>query len=338
VGYSAVLQAQSTDAPEHGMSEKHDPRPHDGLFKYTFRQKEQAVALLKQALPAELSRVIEWDTLKLENTESAERHIGPNDLAFSIVIRGIASHLFVTFEHQSTSEKFMGRRFFLYMAGRWADFHREHPDKPLPPVVPVLLHHSDQGWQGSLEFLADVDLSEELRPLLEPYLPNFRFVLEDISHRTDDEFRKMALPALALASCLALARARKAKTIEELRGLQEEALLDVRRASNGVAALNRVVRYIAQVSNLEVDELALYVQDTFGEEVHEVVMATAEKIRSTSRQERALELVLKQLTVKFGPLSDEVIKRLESAADEHLDRIAERLITASAVEEVFDES
>jgi hypothetical protein len=183
-----------------------------------------------------------------------------------------------------------------------------------------------------------VDLSEELRPLLEPYLPNFRFVLEDISHRTDDEFRKMALPALALASCLALARARKAKTIEELRGLQEEALLDVRRASNGVAALNRVVRYIAQVSNLEVDELALYVQDTFGEEVHEVVMATAEKIRSTSRQERALELVLKQLTVKFGPLSDEVIKRLESAADEHLDRIAERLITASAVEEVFDES
>jgi hypothetical protein len=99
------------------------------------------------------------------------------------------------------------------------------------------------------------------------------------------------------------------------------------------------VRYIAQVSTLEVDEYAEYAQNTFGQEVNEVVMATAEKIRAASRQEgrkeRAFELVLKMLTVKFGPLSDAVIARLESATDEQLDRIAERLITASAVEEVL---
>ena len=54
------------------------------------------------------------------------------------------------------------------------------------------------------------------------------------------------------------------------------------------------------------------------------------------RLEGRAELVLRQLTVRFGSLPENVRDRLQSTNSEQLDRIGERLLTASTLSEALD--
>ncbi len=48
-------------------------------------------------------------------------------------------------------------------------------------------------------------------------------------------------------------------------------------------------------------------------------------------------LLLKQLGFKFGALSPDTVARVESAADEQIERWAERTLTAEQLSDVFGE-
>jgi hypothetical protein len=53
------------------------------------------------------------------------------------------------------------------------------------------------------------------------------------------------------------------------------------------------------------------------------------------KAEGKAEIVLKQLSLRFGPLDGEVVARVRDATVADLDRFAERLLTAASVDEVF---
>jgi hypothetical protein len=61
-----------------------------------------------------------------------------------------------------------------------------------------------------------------------------------------------------------------------------------------------------------------------------------EEGEARGRAERARSLLNKQLSLKFGALPDDVLARLEDAEDEELDLWAERILTASSLDEVFE--
>jgi Domain of unknown function (DUF4351) len=48
-----------------------------------------------------------------------------------------------------------------------------------------------------------------------------------------------------------------------------------------------------------------------------------------------VEIVLKQLTLRFGPLSEAVKTRIRGAPDAHLDAVAERVLSAQTLEEAL---
>jgi hypothetical protein len=48
------------------------------------------------------------------------------------------------------------------------------------------------------------------------------------------------------------------------------------------------------------------------------------------------KVLLKQLTLKFGPLPQGVAERVQAASIEELDRWAERVLTADRLEQVID--
>lgn len=51
----------------------------------------------------------------------------------------------------------------------------------------------------------------------------------------------------------------------------------------------------------------------------------------------ALKILRRLLEIKFGPLSEETIQRLESAEEPELFHWSERILTADRVEAVFEE-
>ena len=75
----------------------------------------------------------------------------------------------------------------------------------------------------------------------------------------------------------------------------------------------------------------------------ETIMSTAEKLkregraegRTEGRAEGRTELLLRQLTKRFGPLPTETVARINAAAIPELDRWGERLLDARSLSEVF---
>ena len=325
------------------MDERALKSPHDWLFKSTFSEPEHAASVFKRVLPKRLVELIDWSTLELETVESSSAELGRCDLRYRVAISGIESKLIVLFEHQSSSDNHMGFRLLRYIVAIWSDAYRAEPTRKLPPIIPVVLHHSESGWTGPIDILEELDLTPEIKELLAPHLPRFRFLLDDLSHRSDEQFRKQEHTSLALATLLAFTRLRGASEVASFKGLLEEALREVARSPNGQEALNQVLRYAVQASEIDLKELKPYVAKTFSRTAAEDVMTTAERLRQEGLQEGLqkglqegrIELTRKLLALKFGPLPSNVIQRLESASEEELDRIAERVLSASCLDEVL---
>ena len=150
------------------------------------------------------------------------------------------------------------------------------------------------------------------------------------------------MTALGRVTLLCLSQSRKqADLLPELSRWQR-LLLDVIRSPNGVAALAAVVRYILHTSETKPQGL----QDLFrklGPKVEEAYMTGAQILTQQARAEGEAkgkaegkaELVIKQLELKFGSLSAEQAAHIRTASLDDLDRFAERVVTATSLDQVF---
>jgi hypothetical protein len=167
--------------------------PHDSLLKFTFGSPEHATAELKAILPPRVAAAADWGSLQLRPSEHAHLSVGRSDLLYSLNIGGTETLVYLLFEHSSTAPRFMPLTFFRYVMGIWSDFHAEHPSALLPPVLPIVLHHSERGWSGPRTLLELVELPAGLEAELTPFIPSFGFLLDDISHVSDEGLRNRAL-------------------------------------------------------------------------------------------------------------------------------------------------
>lgn len=135
--------------------------PHDALFKAAFENPEHARAELRALLPPALVKRIDWGSLTLEpgsfvDPELRERR---SDLLFSVELEGARAFIYLLFEHQSQSDRFLVFRMLVYVVRVWERHLRDFPDAThLPPILPVVLYHGESGWSAPLR------LSQLLRP------------------------------------------------------------------------------------------------------------------------------------------------------------------------------
>lgn len=327
--------------------------PHDALFKAAFEKPEHAAGELRALLPPGLVERIDWSTLTVQpgsfvDPDLRERR---SDLLFSVALDGEAAFVYVLFEHQSQPDRFLVFRMLVYVVRVWERHVREFPDKPyLPPVLPVLLHHSDTGWT------APTRLSELLRPGPDS-LPDLRgFVAEmglwidDISHIDDQVLRARALAPFAAITLALLRDGRRPGRALPALDAWPDALAAVARAPDGVAALEQLFRYISLVAqDLDFAQLRNHVSRLLPPAAEDRIMTTiAEQLRNEGRdlgikegrdlgiKEGKASILLKQLELKFGELGPAVRERLGAADQSTLDRWCERVLTATTLDAVFD--
>lgn len=161
------------------------PTPHDALFKAVFSRLEHAAAALAALLPPAIVARLDLSTLALRPGSFIDealtgRH---SDLLFSAQLSGRPVLIYVLSEHQSTVEPLMAFRLLRYMVRIWEAHLADHPRTDLlPAILPLVVHHSEQGWQAAVSFEALLDLDPETLAVVRNYVPMFQFVLEDISH------------------------------------------------------------------------------------------------------------------------------------------------------------
>ena len=324
---------------------------HDLLFKGAFSRPEHAASILRLLLPPGLVAHLDWSSLALCPGSFVDDALSERftDLLFSILFGGCPALLYLLFEHESQSDHFMALRLLRYELRIWEAWLKDHPTaKRLPVIIPVVLHHSPKGWTAEVSFEALLDIDPELFEPIAPYVPRFRFILDDISAASDEALRGRAMSALGR---LVLWCLRNARTPENLvYGLKGwvDLVREVRRAPNGAAALTMIFRYIFMVNErFGTKELVGLLGQAVGEEGKAEMASVADQLREEGRREGHVdgvaegllggrrEILLIQLRARFGELPEAAVARVNAAKLGQLDTWAERVLSGQTLADVI---
>lgn len=312
---------------------------HDRLFRGTFSQPEHAASILRLLLPPELVGRLDWSSLAVCPGSFIDEALSERltDLLFSIVFGSRPALLYLLFEHESQSEPMMALRLLRYEVRIWEAWLKDHPTaKRLPVIIPVVLHHSPRGWTAEVSFEALLDIEPELFETVAPYVPRFRFILDDISAASDEALRSRAMSALGRLVLWCLRNARTPETL--VWGLKGwvDLVREVRRAPNGAAALGMIFRYIFMVNErFDTKELVGLLAQATGEEGKAEMMSVADKLMQEGSLLGQRGMLLKLLRRRFGELPEAAVARVNDADLGQLDTWAERVLSAQTLADVI---
>ena len=336
--------------------------PHDALFQYTFSQPEYAAQLIRGNLPAAIAERIDWGSLEripgsFVDEECAWRH---TDLLFRAKLSGRDALIYLLFEHQSTSDRLMALRLLGYLTRIWEKVVKGDPNaKLLPAVIPLVLYHGKRGWSAPTRFVDLIDLDEQAKQTIEAIIPDFRYIIDDLSGQSDEQLRTRAIGHLGLLTLLSLQRLPNHPDPEAAIKRMGDLAVAVINAPSGVQALAAILWYLFKVSDPEPSAIKEWLEVSIGGRALEAYMTAAERMTEETRKialaegeakgrvegeakgrvegeaKGRAEVLRKLLTLKFGVLSAESEERLSKAGIEDLDRWSERVLSAQRVEEVF---
>lgn len=250
--------------------------------------------------------------------------------------------VYLLLEHQSTFDPMMPLRLLEYACRAWRDYTerpgalRDH----LPPLVPILIHQGPAPWRGarSLSHLHAVDGAPSPLP---PFI-DLHIQLHEL--HDDDLLSARELTTLARAA-LYLMKLVAAGTLSSIDTALVARWFALVRITHGPDALEVLVQYILHTdrSGTMIDTIAHEATD----EVRDTITTVAERLEARGeargrergkvegRIEGKAELVLDQLTLRFGKLPARITRRVRKGTADDLQRWAARLLSAPTLAEVF---
>jgi predicted transposase YdaD len=325
--------------------------PHDALFQRTFSNPMHAEGELRAVLPPELVDQIDFGTLRVLPRSSVDQKLREreSDVLYAVRLGGTETLIYILCEHQSRTDPRMPLRLLGYLVRIWEQHAERHPSAPLPPILPLVLHHDRAPWTAATRLGELFDLSEPTRRLLAPFMPDFTFLLDDLARLDASALHaRTSLTALATLVLFALARARHAADLVEEFTAFTECVSALLREPRGAEDWAVVVRYTLYVADLAPERFRELLRGRVSPESEEALMTTAERLLAQGRAEGEARgraegeargratLLVKQLSFKFGPLPADTADRIGRASLEELERWAERVLVASALEDVFE--
>ena len=307
--------------------------PHDAAYKLLFSFPEMVRDLLAGFVSGEwvaeldLSTLERWPASQVGDT-LRERH---QDRVWRVRYRRRWLYVLVLLEFQSTVDRTMAVRVLAYTALLYQDLLRASA-APLPPVLPIVLHHGPGRWTAATEV---AELAAPSGAFLAPYQPAQRYFLLDAGDYTD-----APLPhgRNLVAALIRLERSRSGEDVDAVLGA-----LDAWLSETGNAALRRAVgEWIRQVyapgrSAMPVPpemENRTEGQPMLRERVQEWM---AEKW-AEGHAEGQVELMRRMAARKFGgETAERLVERLKPVHDpERLAEIGEWLFECASGEELLE--
>ncbi len=312
--------------------------PHDQFFKEVFSRAEVAADFLAHHLPAEIAALLQPGSLEIQkdsfvDPELAEHH---TDLLYAVRwADDQPGYVYLLFEHKSYPEPRIALDLLRYLVRIWEQTLKSGHQGPLPVVLPLVIYHGRRPWRIASDFGSLFDLPPELTP----YLPEFRYLLTDLTGQSDAELRGDVLLQVAL---LLLKYIFRPELRERLPGILM-LLKDLGEQRRGLDYLHAVLRYLSTgTTRLGRTDLAQAVQQIFVRGDHIMSTIAEEWVREGEKkgvqqgipQGEAL-LLRRQLTRRFGALPDWAEARLNGAGQTQLETWALRVLDAPNLEAVF---
>jgi predicted transposase YdaD len=336
-GKSSKLPGESSD----GVAFK----IHDKLVHGTFSSTENAAALIKSALEPELAGRIDFSSLESKPTKYTGPHLeeGHSDLLYSARLDGQQVLVYVLVEHLSQSDRFAVVRVLLYVLLTYWGIIRDEKPESLPPIVPIVLHHSESGWTAARRFEQVIDPEALGIEPLRRFIPEFEVLLDDISRASDEELRQRQLPLLGTLALWLLRDGRNPDRFFAALVVWAGALEEVASEPDG-EGIAMLMSYIIEVLGKELVEKLRQRLAELALNTEQIMQSIADSFREEGRREgleKGLEegqraIVRRQLVSKFGPLPESVERRLEAATPVELERYADDILDAERMSDIFE--
>ncbi|MFZ1830339.1 MAG: Rpn family recombination-promoting nuclease/putative transposase [Candidatus Competibacteraceae bacterium] len=214
--------------------------PHDAFVRNFLGDIHQARDFFRLTLPPPFQATFNLDTLRPEPTSLIDETLSEqqSDLLFSLLTPdGDPQLLYLLFEHKSYADPHLPLQLLGYLS-------RIYARQPEPaPILPFVFHHGERPLFGPLRRFPDrFPLSDAHRALVQPYLPDFAYLLCDLS-----VWQPPVEPTLAVQVFLEALRSARSGDSDRTRHLLELAarLLNER---NGARIVHAVLSYLYHVT------------------------------------------------------------------------------------------
>jgi predicted transposase/invertase (TIGR01784 family) len=183
-----ILEAEQLESAEPGNSDKNTQKihlSHDGLFRTTFDKKEVAESFIRENLPAEIVKDLDFSALSISRDSFVDKKLARSysDILYHARFRGNPAYVYFLFEHKSWEPDYPGIQLLRNMTHIWEGHLVQHKNtKKLPPIIPLLIYHGASPWEVDTNFVSMFDVPETLKK----YIPSFDFELYDISHMPEE--------------------------------------------------------------------------------------------------------------------------------------------------------
>ena len=316
--------------------------PHDALFKATFGQADLAQSELELLLPPDVRRHLDLTSLVVHPGSFVDEELQHthSDLLYAVrTPAGDAGLVYVLFEHQSSPDPTMPFRLLRYVVRVWERWLRDHPGaKTLPIVLPVLLHHGDSAWRAAPELSSMLDAGPELLDACRPYLPLFRFILDDVAALSPENLATRALGALPRLVQLALWASRSFPRLRDAAPFMRAIARSLARDERTRALLRQVYVYLLRTTAADVDVQAIrtILLDVAGPGGEEDIVNAAEQLMQQGEVRGLRAGIAQVLAARSLPMSELGRARLAATEDvATLTRWLGRAATAGSEAEVF---
>ncbi|PAC35481.1 Rpn family recombination-promoting nuclease/putative transposase [Caldifermentibacillus hisashii] len=270
-----------------------------------------------------------------------------SDLVFRVVISGKEGYISFLFEHKSYPDKAIAIQLLKYMAEIWEMKMKKEEVSELPIVIPLVVYHGKSKWRFPLHLGGFLNGFEEMPQNVKEYLPNFHYLLYDLSDYSDEEIKGNA----QLRIMLKLLRDVFTKSTEEfLRSFYEasHALQEIEDKQKGIEFFEITLRYVfndvRDLTKKDMEQIVQQIETTFPEG-SEVAMTLADILREEGMQEglqkgrqegvQALsKIALQQLTDKYGTLPEDLKENIRQADLATLETILQNIFKYQNIDEV----
>jgi predicted transposase/invertase (TIGR01784 family) len=308
--------------------------PHDALFKSAFGKPEIARSELEHMLPSALRAQLdlrELDVVPGSFVDEELRHAHADLLYRTRAARGGDALVYFLFEHQSSFDALMPLRLLRYVVRVWERWLADHPgSSSLPVVVPMLLHHGPNGWQAAPELASLLDAPPELLEAARPYLPLFRFLLDDLGATSLEELSSRTVHAVVKLVELAFWSSRSLPRLLRAAPMMQRLIATLSHDEPTRALLRQLYFYVLRTSPPDVDaaEVRTILLRVAGPDGREDVMNAGEQLIEEGRalglakglvegQLNGLRMAIRTtLEARSIPLSEIGRARLSACKDE----------------------
>lgn len=152
-------------------------KPHDKFFKEAFSRIDITSDFLQAYLPESIRGKLDLTSLRRETDSYTDEQLTEHfaDLVFSGLFGDQPVKITLLLEHKSYTENHPHFQLNRYMLNVWEQQLKQKT--ALTPILPIILYHGKSRWQKR----PLTAYFPKLAPELNPFLPNFDYVLIDLT-------------------------------------------------------------------------------------------------------------------------------------------------------------